>query len=81
MDRQLLELAVAAAELSTATFVCRSVDVVVRVALTDGHVVLLLQVLEKLVARVGLDVTVAAHRLYVSMCFFLNPCVRDDRFS
>ena len=63
VDRQLLELAVAAAEFSTAPFICRSVDVVVLVALTDDHVVLHIQLLEKLVARVELGGAFAAQRL------------------
>ena len=70
MDRQLLELPVTADELSTAPFICLSVDVLVLVALTDDHVVVLFQVLEKLVARVELGVAFAAHQLYMwsSVC-------------
>ena len=45
VDRQLLEIAVAAAELSTCPFVCRPVDVIVLVTIADDHVVRLLQLL------------------------------------
>ena len=74
VDQQLLELPVAAAEFCTAPFIWRSVDVLVLVALTDDHVVVRLQLLEQLVARVELVVAYAAHRLYVVICFSSNPC-------
>ena len=47
VKRQLLELPVAAAELSTAPLVCRSVDRVVLLAVADDRVVRLLRVFEK----------------------------------
>ena len=51
---------------------------VVIVAIADDHVVRLLRMLEKLVARIELGVAFAAHRLYVLICLPLNPCVVDD---
>ena len=74
MDRQLLEIAVAAAKLSTAPFVCRSVDVVVLVAIANSHVVLLLHMLESIVARAELDVAIRTSTLCAHLSPFESLC-------